>query len=177
MLDLPITRWLKPALLASALFLLACSPKYDWREVRGAGAPFMVMLPAKPASHARPINLGGTQVTMTMTAAEVDGVSFAVGTAEMPDASQAQKALAAMKTALVKNIGGTIKQEKSSPAGTAPTVIEVEASGASGNGQSRLLLARFVAKEQRIYQVVVVGPEQAVSREAADTFFTSFKPG
>jgi hypothetical protein len=169
----------KPAALACAILLAACSPKYDWREVRGAGAPFMIALPAKPATHARPINLDGIQVTMTMTAAEVDGVTFAVGTAELPEAAQARKALIAMKTALVRNIGGTIKQEKSSAIDAVPLTLEVEVGGppsASTAGQPRLLLARFLAKEQRIYQLVVVGNEKAVSREAADTFFTSFKP-
>ncbi|MGH8806458.1 MAG: hypothetical protein ACREX0_01100, partial [Noviherbaspirillum sp.] len=158
--------------------LSACSPKFDWREVRGGGAPFIVTLPAKPASLTRTINLDGMQVQMTMTAAEVDGVTFAVGAAAMADAAQAQKAIVAMKTALVKNIGGTIKHEKTSPAGTVPTVIEVEVRGASGNGNTppRLLLARFVAKDQFVYQILVAGEEKSVSREAADTFFTSFKP-
>lgn len=155
------------ACLAAAILLLACSPKYNWREVRGAGAPFMIALPAKPASHARPVDLDGTKVTMTMTAAEANDVTFAVGTAELPDAAQAQKALITMKAALVRNIGGTVKQEKS----TAPTLIEIEASG-----PKRLLLARFIARDRQVYQLLVVGDERKVSREEADTFFASFKP-
>lgn len=164
------------AALACALLLAACSPKYDWREVRGGGAPFTVNLPAKPASHTRQIDLDGMPVTMTMTAAEVDNVTFAVGAAELADAAQSAKAITAMKTALVRNIGGTIRQEKT---GTSPAMIAVEATGPPGRstgGHARLLLARFYAKGKFIYQVVVVGEETAVSREAADTFFTSFKP-
>jgi hypothetical protein len=164
---LNISHLLKAAAIAATALLLACSPKYDWREVRGNGAPFMISLPAKPASHARMIDLDGIKVTMTMTAAEVDGVSFAVGTAELPDPLQAQKALVAMKTALVRNIGGTVKQEKSS----SPAMIEIEAAGSS-----RLLLGRFIARDNRVYQLLVVGDERKVSREEAETFFTSFKP-
>ena len=159
------------ACVACAFLLAACSPKFDWREVRGQGAPFVVLLPAKPASHTRTINLDGLQVSMTMTAAEVDGVTFAVGTAELSDATQAPKALAAMKTALVRNIGGAVKQEKVSDPGTVPATIDIEASGT----ESRILLARFLAKDKRIYQVVMVGKQNAVSRDAADTFFSSFK--
>lgn len=160
------------ALTTAGLALLAaCSPKYDWREVRGANAPFVVLLPAKPATQTRDINLDGLQVSMTMTAADVDGVSFAVGSAELGDATQAPRALAAMKTALVRNIGGTVSREQASAAGVVPATIDIEA---SGNG--RLLLARFAAKDKRIYQAVVVGKQNAVSREAADTFLESFKP-
>ena len=159
-------------LLAGA-FLLACTPKHDWREVRGSGAPFVVALPGKPATHARSIDLDGVQVMMTMTAAEVDNVTFAVGTAELPDAAQAENALIAMKTALVRNIGGTIRHEKSEPA-----LIVIEASGPQGagsGGQPRLLLARFIAQDKRVYQLVVVGTENGVVRDAADIFFTSFR--
>lgn len=158
------------------MLLTACSPKYDWREVRGNDAPFLVMLPAKPASHTRGVNLDGIQVNMTMTAAEVDDVTFAVGAAQLPDAIQGEKALGAMKQALVRNIGGTIRQEKTSAMDGMP-MIALEASGppATGSGQPRLMLARFIAQGRYVYQLVVVGKENAVSRDAADMFLTSFK--
>ncbi|HEY0846836.1 MAG TPA: hypothetical protein VGE12_15805 [Noviherbaspirillum sp.] len=170
-----LTPLVRIAAVACALLLAACSPKYDWREVRGGGAPFIVTLPGKPASHTREINLDGLPIAMTMTAAEVDNVTFAVGAAKLADAAQSPKALNAMKTALVRNIGGTLRHEQ---ADAAPATIAIEASGppASGRGEPRLLLARFHAKDNFIYQVIVVGPEKNVSREAADTFFTSFKP-
>jgi hypothetical protein len=167
------------AVCAAALTLSACNPTYNWREVRGVDASYTITLPAKPSSHARPVNLGGTQVTMTMTAAEVEGVTFAVGSAVLPDAAQAQQALGAMKTALVNNIGGTVRQEKISGPPAAPTEITIEAVGTPGantSGQPRLLFARFIAKDTRAYQVIVLGKEKAVTREAVDTFLTSFKP-
>jgi hypothetical protein len=166
--------------MALACLLLACTPKFDWREVQGAGAPYSVMLPAKPASQTRPINLDGVQVMMTMTAAEAGGVTFAVGTAELPDAAAAQKALAAMKAALVRNIGGTVRHEKPVTVDPASTAIEIDAVGAAGkatDGQPRVLLARFIARDRRVYQLVATGGERAVPQEAVDTFFTSFKPG
>ena len=153
--------------VACAAVLAACSPKFDLREVRGTSAPFVVLLPAKPATHTRPVNLDGISVDMTMTAADAGGVTFAVGTAELPDAAQAQHALAAMKTALVRNIGGTVRKETT----PAPGTLEVEAAGTD----SRLLLARFIARDKRIYQVIAVGKESALPPEAAETFFTSFK--
>jgi hypothetical protein len=168
----------KTACATLALLLLACTPTFDWREVRGVGAPYSVMLPTKPASQTRPINLDGLQVTMTMTAAEAGNVTFAVGTAELPDPAAAQRALAAMKIALVRNIRGTVRHEKTLSLGTASAALEVDAAGppstATGD-QRRVLAARFIAKDRRVYQLVVTGSERVVTQEAIDTFFTSFK--
>ena len=166
-------------LLTGALFLAACSPKYNWREVRGKDAPFVVLLPDKPVTVSRGINLDGEAVTMTMTAAEVDGVNFAVGYVVLADANRAQAALNSMKTALVRNINGTIKAPAptSPQAQTANGAIDIEASGqSSAASEPLLLLAHFEARDNRAYQVVVLGNEKAVSREEARTFLASFKP-
>lgn len=162
------------AIALTFTMLAGCSPTFDWREVRGTPVPYLVMLPAKPASFTRPVNIGGITVQMTMTAAEVEGITFAVGTAEMPDAASAPAALEAMKEALVRNISGTIQTESRS-SGLPPT-IDIEAVGVDRNGAPRLLLARFLAREQRVYQLVSVGPQARMPREAADTFFASFQP-
>jgi hypothetical protein len=171
------------ALLSTSLLLAACSPKFDWREIRSNDAPYAVAMPSKPNTVTRQIDLNGSQVAMTMTVSTVEGVTFAVGTAELPDATQAQVSLNSMKTALVKNIVGTIKEEKvlTMPHGTAGgqlAVTEIQAlgaAGANGDEQVRVLFARFVAKDKRVYQLVVTSAEKTVKRELADTFFTSFK--
>ena len=168
---------------ASVLTMLAaCTPALDWREIHGSAAPFAVLLPAKPATMARKIDLGGTPLMMTMTAAEVDGVTFAVGSVELPDAAKAQLAVKAMKTALISNIHGTVLHEKatdstSNKGGAIQTnsSIDLEAVGTPANGRPRLLVARFVAHNQYAYQVLVTGSQKAVSRDQVDTFMTSFK--
>ncbi|TFW10420.1 hypothetical protein E4K72_00890 [Oxalobacteraceae bacterium OM1] len=156
--------------LCAALLLLACTPTYDWREVHGSNIPFTVVLPAKPATYTRPVNLDGTQVNMTMTAAEADGVIFAVATAEMADAARAQTALEQMKTAMVRNIQGTVRKEKAVAMGDS-NAIEVEAASAQ-----RAMHARFVARGTRIYQVMAMGQPDRLKPEAVETFLTSFKP-
>jgi hypothetical protein len=168
-----------------ALMLGACSPKFDWREIHSDAAPYIVAMPAKPSTFSRKINLDGTETVMTMTAAEVGDVTFAVGTAELPGAAQAQVSLAAMKTAMVNNIGGKIRQEKVSTmpqtqnaASGTLAVTEIEAAGAASaatGNQPRILFARFVAKDKRVYQLVVTGPEKAVTRDIVATYFSSFR--
>ena len=161
------------ALLACTVCLSGCTPTYDWRDVRGEKVPFTVLLPAKPSVLSRQVNLGGIQANMTMTAAEIADVTFAVGTAELPDAAQAQAALLVMKATLVKNIGGVIRHEKSS-LGQTLSRIDLDAA-APGGGSARVLHARLVARERRVYQAIVIGPAKAIRQEAVDTFLTSFK--
>ncbi|WP_034348531.1 hypothetical protein [Noviherbaspirillum massiliense] len=165
--------------LCAALLLCACSPKLDWREVRGTNVPYTVLLPAKPTSASRPVELDGLHMTLTMTAAEAEDVTYAVGSTELPDAAAAQRALAAMKSALVKNVGGAVRNESTT---AVPGLIttDMEAVGRPGSApesETRLMFARLVAKDRRVYQLVAVGKEKAVSREAVDTFLSSFKPG
>lgn len=169
-------RPLRRLIIACGLALLAaCSPKYNWREAHGDKVPFTVLLPAKPASFSRQIDLNGTPVMMTMTAAEIDGVTFAVGAAELSDAAQTPKALESMRTALINNIGGTVRDTPVPGKADGDHGLDVSAAGVA-RGQPMMLMARLVAKDKRIYQVLIVGGDKAVTPENIETFFTSFKP-
>ena len=159
--------------LLMAAALSACSPQYDWRDYRSNDAPYAVLFPAKPASQTRAIKLDNLDVNMTMTAAEVDGVVFAVGSAELADAAKTPAALEAMKTALVKNIGATVTKSASSTADGRMS-LDVEAKG-SQNGETMLLIGRFIAKDKRIYQVIVMGRDKNIVRDTVETWFSSFK--
>ncbi len=166
---------------ASAALLLACSPQYNWRDYSSTDAPFRALFPDKPATHTRNIDVNGLKVDMTMTAAQVDGVTFAVGSAVAPDPAKAEAALAAMKTALVRNIGATIKSEKTSAAATAAdgkshhsARIDVDASGVQ-KGVPVRLVGHFESRDKHFYQVIVIGPEKNISKENVEMFMSSFK--
>ncbi|WP_308633165.1 hypothetical protein [Massilia sp. R2A-15] len=167
-------------LLATAA-LTACSPTYNWRDYSSQDAPYRVMFPDKPSVHKRSIDIGGATVEMTMTAVDVDGAIFAVGSAQAPDAAKAQAALASMKTALVNNIGATVTQEKTAAAaavsggsGTQGASIDMEATGAR-NGVPMKLIGHFESRDKRFYQVIVMGKASKIPREQADQFLSSFK--
>lgn len=158
----------------SAAVLAGCSPTYNWRDYTSADGAFRVLFPAKPATHTRGIDLGGIKVDMTMTAAEVEGTTFAVGTAVAPDAALAQATLPAMRRALLRNIGAGETDDKNGAAhGSA--ALEVDAVGKGNNGPVRLV-GRFVAKGTRMYQVIVVGSPGAMPPEQTEQFLSSFKP-
>lgn len=157
--------------LVLAAALGGCSPKFDWRDYRGADAPYAVLFPGKPATYSRTVNLDGTQASMTMAAAEIDGTMFAVGSAQFTDTAQAQVALQAMKTAMVRNIGGTVDREAARDGG-----VDLTAHGVSA-GRPMALHGRFIARGKYAYQAIVIGPTRATDTEQIETFLQSFKPG
>ncbi|MYN15130.1 hypothetical protein GTP81_00025 [Rugamonas sp. FT107W] len=159
--------------LVLAAALSACSPQYDWRDYRSSDAPYAVLFPGKPASQSRSIQLDTLTVNMTMTAAEVNGVIFAVGSAQLPDAAQGPAAIEAMKTALVNNIGATVTSNKSSADGKQAT-LDVEAKG-SQNGEAMRLIGHFIARDKRIYQVIVMGRDKNIVQDTVETYLSSFK--
>lgn len=152
--------------LVLAATLAGCSPKYDWRDYRSPDAPYSVLFPGKPAKQTRTVKLDQLDASMTMTAADIDGVVFAIGSAQLADAAQAPAALAAMRTAMVNNIGGAITRSTTLPGGAQ----EVDASG-----RAMRLVGRFITKDRRVYQIVVIGAPQKIEAETVDTFFSSFK--
>jgi hypothetical protein len=159
--------------VATAL-LAGCNPAYNWREHTSQEGRFKVLFPAKPASHTRPVDLDGLRVEMTMTAAEVDGATFAVGSATAPDAADARAALPAMRLALLRNIGAS---EEDAPPGPDGLRVNVLGNGnGAGKGKPMHLSGLFEARGARFYQVIVLGPEGATSPEQIDQFLTSFTP-
>jgi hypothetical protein len=175
--------FIKPLFLAAfaTVALAACSPKYNWRDFSSEDAPFRAMFPDKPASHTRAIDLAGMKVDMTMTAAQIDNTTFAVGAAEAPNAERAEAALGAMKTALLNNIGATLTSEKtarsSSASGAAAArsaAVDIEAKG-ERKGVPMRLVGHFESRDKRFYQVIVMGPEKDMAKENVDMFMSSFK--
>ena len=167
--------------LCAAALLAGCSPKYNWRDYTSTDAPYRVMFPDKPDTHTRSINLDGLPVKMTMTAAQVDGTVFAVGSGEAPDADKAEAAVTAMKTALVRNLGATVNSEKagkaSAIAGASSArskAIDVVATGVQ-KGMPMRLVGHFESRNQRFYQVIVMGPQKKISDEQVEMFLSSFK--
>jgi len=155
-----------------AVLLAACNPTYNWRDHTGSDGSFRVQFPSKPSTHTRSVDLGGLRVDMTMTAAEVEGATFAVGTAVTTDAAQAQAILPAMRHALLRNIGAASTEAAGEPGSPA---LGIDATGKGPGGPVRIV-GRFVAKGARVYQVIVVGKPGSVPPEHTEQFLASFAP-
>lgn len=171
-----LSRWQICLCLFIVFTSLACSSHWNWREVKSNDAPFSVLLPAKPASHSRNIVLNEMEVTMQMTAAEVDGVNFAVGSIQLTDKTKTEAALNAMQFAMIKNIQGQVREKKIIKMESNVTATQIIAVGHAGNTvQPLLLAARFVSKDLWVHQVIALGPEKNFPPDAIETFLTSFK--
>lgn len=179
----PLTTLASFALVGA--LLAGCNPTYNWRDVTSQDGHFKALFPAKPSVLARQVDLDGLRVQMTMTAAEIDGATFAVGTALAPDAARAQAALPAMRLALLRNIGAedaasasasaSASNAVSAPASASLVGLRVDATG-TGKGAPMHLSGRFEARGARFYQVIVLGPAGRTPPEQIEQFLTSFTP-
>jgi hypothetical protein len=180
-------RWRSAFVAALALLALACSQRFEWREVRvDDGA--VAALPGRPQSVTRELDVGGRAVSMTMWSTGVDATMFAVGVARLPaplfeePAGRAQ-AIAHFRDGLVRNIGGVATASTppslALPSGDARKLLASEAVDAVGrpgpDGRKSRLAARFFIVDDRLFQVVAVGAEGEIPPEVLDTFFTSFR--
>ena len=168
-----MVRRLHLLLLAMAM-LAACSPKFNWRDVHDPDAAYRVQMPDKPATMRRPVQLGSQTVSMQMTGAQVDGVRFAVGAAQLPDATQAQANLAVIRDNLLRNMDGQLRSQKSSVVKSGATISFIEQFQAGSSTLS--MQAKLVAHGSWVYEVLVAGPPSALNQEAVETFLASFEP-
>ncbi|UCE32652.1 MAG: hypothetical protein JSW68_07130 [Burkholderiales bacterium] len=171
--------------LACAMLILAagCAPEYNWREIRAEPQGFRVMLPGKPATMTRRIDLDGMPVEMSMHGAKVRDTSFTVAMAGLSDASGATgaRAMAAMRAAMTRNIqgrelaSGMTQVELVDASGAARGIVPALWIEVAGMMRERpaSMLARFSVLGDRAYQWVVLGYE--IDREQALTFLDSLK--
>lgn len=155
--------------LVACAALTACTPRHDWREIRADDDHYLAPMPARPDRMTRPIDLDGLAVSMTMQGARVEGVAFVVGAVRLPDDSVAvrERALAAMRTAMVRNIRGNesradavavpVVDASGGVAGSAPG-WRIEATGRAGEREV-VMHALFASRGGRAWQAVVLGPE------------------
>ena len=156
-------------LLASLILLIACSPKFDWRDARGSNAPFSILMPGKPMSDSKDMQLEGLAIKMDMLAGEAGGISFAVGSTKVEDPGKSGLVMEAMKKGMLMNIQGTPEATTSIGA----DMLEVR--GKLRNGQPIMMLARFLIRGPWVYQIIMLGQEKDMKQEVIDTYMTSFK--
>ncbi|HEY0878190.1 MAG TPA: hypothetical protein VGE10_07030 [Zeimonas sp.] len=177
------TRMCAALVLAPLLAFSACQPAYNWREIHETDAGYRILLPAKPVSMTRPIDLDGVKVTMAMTGARVDEALFTVGSVVLPAAEDEMRthATTAMRTAMERNVQGhetkatqvevPVLDAAGRPVGSASGVhVEVEGRVA---GEPSHMSATFVARGNRAWQAVMIAPVS--DPEAAKLFHESFR--
>lgn len=181
-------RIVRACLLPAAFALAACSPEYDWRDIRGPDGSYWVQLPARPATMTRQIHLEGFEVEMTMMGAKVRDNAFTVAVVPLPG-RQAETAgmtpervLAAMREQMLRNIGAS----PSTPAETVAVDLvdadggkagqtQLQAISARGSGKhaDMQLRGRFGLWQGRALQIVGIGPQ--LDPEQTEHFLDSLR--
>lgn len=94
------------ALLAGAL--TACTPTFNWREVRPAG-PMVAVLPCKPEVRSRTVPLAGAPASLTVAGCEAGGLHWGLAVADVGGPGRVGPALAALEAALAGNLGAPVR--------------------------------------------------------------------
>lgn len=149
-----------------ALFVAACSPELNWRELKSTEGGFVAMMPGKPLYEAR--TLAGTPaVAMHLWSARAANSVFGVGYADYPVLDEGT--LDGIRDALIKNLGGHLLEERS--------LFLAEFSGRefAAAGANKTLRVRLLVRGRRLYQLAVLGDENAMSEVEMEPFFSSFQ--
>lgn len=180
-------RWVLPVVVCGAVAFLAtgCSPRFNWRDYQGNGG-FAATFPDKVQTATRSIELAGVELNMTLSAARVDKISFAVGSARLPnsDPQLRDRALAELRMALIHNIEGKVQSEREASVARlsrGDPQVSADAIEVSGQAQGNpvRMWAEIAYDDQSVYEMFVLGPVAAMqevqTREAVDTFMSSFR--
>jgi hypothetical protein len=165
-------------LLSAGLALAACSPTFNWREVRPEGTRLQLLLPCKPDKAQKVVPLGGQATTLAMLGCDAGGATFAVAVADLGDASKAASVLALWQELTLVNMKATpgsrqLLPLKISGASADAPVTRVLAQGQRADGATVSGQAAYFAQGPQVFQVVMYAPQMAP--EVAETFFSSLK--
>lgn len=155
----------------------ACTPTLDWRDVRPAGSSVQLLMPCKPASHARRVQLAGSSIEMTLYACEAGGDTYAIGFADLHDPARVTTALEELVHAARNNLR----------AATEPQAVPARVAGMTPNARAARLQLQGLLPDGRaitetvvvfaygtsVWQATVLGPQRDPS--AVETFVESVR--
>ena len=166
------------AWLAGLLALAACSPAFNWREVRPEGTRLNLLLPCKPDKAQKVVPLGGRATALSMFGCDAGGATFAVAVADVGDPAQAAAVLALWQDLTLANMKAAPNSRQPLALkipGAAPglPVARLQAQGQRADGSSVSGQAAYFAQGSQLFQVVMYAPQ--IAPEVAETFFSSLK--
>ena len=167
---------LRPAFAAALFALAACSPTFNWREVRAESVSLKAMLPCKPDKAARSVPMAGRQVELKVVGCEAGGGTFALLAGDIVDPLRAGEVLAQWRTATLanmRNVAGSPQDRPFLPAGAMalPQSVRVAAAGQRADGSRVESQSVYFARGSHVVQAVIYADK--VPDEAAETFFAS----
>ena len=170
--------------LTSVALLAACTPTFNWRDVRIADKGLVALLPCKADRATRALPLGVESVEVEMAGCEAGGATFAVAHAAAADAAQAEAWFRAWRAATRAQLVDAAAAEAAATVPRAlpvpaPWKLETRSDAANANAARAEAPARVLWFAQRtasgvsLYQATVLGKPSAP--EAFTTFFEGLR--
>lgn len=105
-------------LLATVIFLLACSPKLDWRIVQSPQEGYTALFPGKPDKLERRIPYQEQVLLQTLEAVKIDDDIYSISSIKVPVSQSVatEKIITQLKSNLLeraKAFGGSVEEENS----------------------------------------------------------------
>ena len=100
--------------LAALVFLLACSPKLNWRTVQSPEQRYTALFPGKPDKLERRIPYQDQELLQTLEAVKIDDDIYSISSIQLPTNQSSQKIIAQLQGNLLeraKASGGSVVSE------------------------------------------------------------------
>jgi hypothetical protein len=154
----------------------ACSPTFNWREVRAEPTPLRALLPCKPEKASRQVPMAGRPVELQVLGCEAGGATFAVLHAELGQAGRGGEVLAQWQQATLANLRGTGSPATAfvPPGALAlPQSQKVSASGRRADGSPVQSQAAYFTRGTQVFQAVIYADD--IRPAWADPFFQGLR--
>lgn len=161
------------------VWLAACTPSLNWREVRIEGSPLVATMPCKPERFAKTVPfVGGATRTLTMLTCEAEGAAFAVTMADMGDPALTIAALDQWDKVTRQHVklSSVVAEQPMMPAGATPNPNSrmIVGKGQRPNGQAMQVHMAYFSRGSQMFQAVLYAPT-TLKADVAETFLTGLK--
>lgn len=172
--------WNVLLLFAVSVGFTACTPAWNWREVRLEDAPLSAVLPCKPDQGSQTVTLAGATVELQLTGCESGGTTLAVSRMRLPPGASPAEALSHWRVVTLAGMKAQgVHEQPFQPGGslTLPQSVRVVASGQYRDGRPVRAQAVWFASAspQGVWLFHAVIYADTISAEVADTFFSGLK--
>lgn len=173
------------ACLIGVLWLSACSPDQNWRDVALEGTAVKAQLPCKPDRTTRAVTMGAVALSLQVVGCESAGAMLAVMTTELPAGADAPGLMSGWQKATLQNARvdaslAPIQKQVWQRPDLLPLAetVRIQAKGQDAQGQDVMLDAVWGAMATgdrvRLIHAVVYAPR--ISPEMAQTLFEGLRP-
>jgi hypothetical protein len=155
--------------------LTACSPAFNWRDVRPGGTQLALLMPCKADAAQRTVPMAGQPTELNMLSCDAGGVTFAVAVADVKDAGLAPTALAQWQSATLANMKATPNEPMAAfkLPGLKGGAVLIKATGQRANGQPVSSQAAYFAHGSQVFQAVMYA--EKMPTDVAETYFSGLK--